>query len=164
MAGIDPLASLLSAAARAPRRRSIVHRETIVASPLGETFAFFADAANLERLTPPWLNFTILTPMPVVMRAGLDIDYRIRLYGVAIPWRSRIDVWEPGVRFVDRQVLGPYRWWHHEHRFEDVAGGTLVTDHVEYVPRAAWVTRGLVARDVDRIFSYRQETLRRIFK
>ena len=87
-------------------------------APLDETFAFFADAANLERLTPPWINFRIRTPRPIVMREGAVIDYRIGLYGLPMPWRTRIDVWEPGVRFVDRQVAGPYRWWRHEHLFE----------------------------------------------
>jgi len=126
-------------------------------------FAFFADASNLERLTPPWLKFRILTPMPVVMGPGVEIDYRIGIYGLPIPWRSRIDVWEPGVRFIDRQLVGPYRWWRHEHRFEAVAGGTLVVDHVEYVPRAAWISAGLVRRDLERIFVYRQNALRQIF-
>lgn len=129
--------------------------------PLGldETFAFFSDAGNLERLTPPWLNFKILTPRPIAMREGTLIDYRIVLYGIPIPWRTRIDVWEPGVRFVDRQLSGPYLWWHHEHRFDAVEGGTRVTDHVEYLPRMRWVSRGLVRRDVERIFGYRQEIL-----
>jgi len=80
-----------------------------------------------------------------------------------LPWRSRIDVWEPGVRFVDRQVVGPYRWWRHEHRFEPVAGGTRVSDHVEYLPRLRLFSRRLVERDLGRIFDYRQQALTRIF-
>jgi ligand-binding SRPBCC domain-containing protein len=141
-----------------------LHRDTIVPASVDETFAFFADAANLQRLTPEWLNFTVLTPMPVVMRRGLEIQYRIRLYGVPVPWKSSIDIWEPGVRFVDRQVVGPYRWWRHEHRFEAVAGGTKVIDHVDYLPRAAWLMRRLVQRDLERIFTYRQQVLREIFR
>jgi len=142
---------------------SHLHRETIVSEPLDRTFAFFSDAANLERLTPPWLNFRIITPGPIAMREGTLIDYRIVLHRLPIPWRTRIDVWEPGVRFVDRQTIGPYRWWHHEHRFEEVAGGTRVIDHVEFVPRLRWVSGWMVRRDVERIFAYRQETLPRIF-
>ncbi len=126
---------------------------------LFETFAFFSDAGNLERLTPPWLNFRILTPRPIAMGVGTLIDYRIVLYGVPIPWRTRIDIWEPGVRFVDRQLSGPYLWWHHEHRFDAIEGGTRVTDHVEYLPRMRWVSSGFVRRDVERIFAYRQEIL-----
>lgn len=95
------------------------------------------------------------------MREGTILDYRIRLHGVPIPWRTRIDVWEPGIRFVDRQVFGPYRWWRHEHRFEAVAGGTRVVDHVDYLPRVAWLTRRWVRRDVERIFAYRREALLR---
>jgi len=136
-----------------------IHSETIVPVPLDQAFAFFAEAQNLERMTPPWLNFRIATPLPIAMHEGTIIDYVIGLYGLPIPWRTRIDVWEPGVRFIDRQVAGPYRWWHHEHRFDAVAGGTRVTDHVEFVPRAAWVSTWLVKRDVGRIFQFRQAAL-----
>ena len=156
-------APFLTARARPASGLAHLHRETIVPASRRETFAFFADASNLERLTPPWLNFAILTPMPVAMWPGVDIDYRISLYGLALPWRSRIDVWEPSVRFVDRQVVGPYRWWRHEHRFESVAGGTLVVDHVEYVPRARWLSGPIVRRDLERIFTYRQNALLQIF-
>jgi ligand-binding SRPBCC domain-containing protein len=117
-----------------------LHAETVVPTTLEETFAFFSDAANLERLTPPWLNFRIMTPSPIAMHEGAEICYRIVLYGIPIPWTSRIDVWEPRVRFVDRQVRGPYRWWRHEHRFEATVHGTRVIDNVEYLPRVAWLT------------------------
>jgi len=140
-----------------------LHAETVVSASLDETFAFFSDAANLERLTPPWLNFRINSPLPIAMHEGAEIDYRIVLHGWPIPWRSRIVVWEPGVRFVDRQVRGPYRWWHHEHRFERAAEGTRVIDHVEFVPRLRWLTQRMVRRDVQRIFAYRQETLPQLF-
>jgi ligand-binding SRPBCC domain-containing protein len=140
-----------------------LRKETLIPVSIGATFEFFADASNLERLTPPWLTFQIRTPMPVVMQEGLEIDYRIVLHGWPIPWRTRIDVWEPGVRFVDRQLIGPYRWWRHEHRFEPVPGGTRVIDEVEFVPRARWISGGLVTRDVERIFSYRQDRLPQLF-
>ena len=133
--------------------------ETVVPVDLEHAFAFFSDARNLERMTPPWLNFQITTPAPVVMTEGTLIDYRISLYGVPIPWRTRIDVWEPGVRFVDRQIAGPYLWWRHEHLFERVDGGTRVIDRVDYVPRAAALSLWLVRRDVGRIFAFRQRVL-----
>jgi ligand-binding SRPBCC domain-containing protein len=154
---------LLAADDSAPRIVASLDRTIVVPASLGETFAFFADAANLQRLTPAWLHFRILTPMPVEMRAGLEIAYRISLYGLPLPWRSRIDEWEPGVRFVDRQLVGPYRWWRHEHRFETVRGGTRVIDHVDYAPRIGWLSGGIVRRDLRRIFDYRREVLRRIF-
>jgi ligand-binding SRPBCC domain-containing protein len=137
--------------------------ETVVASSLDATFAFFSDAGNLEQLTPPWINFQIRTARPIEMHAGAVIDYQISLYGVPIPWRTRIDVWEPGVRFIDRQVAGPYRWWLHEHLFEAVEGGTRVIDRVAYLPRAAAISAWLVRRDVERIFAYRQAILPRLF-
>ena len=166
-----PIDHLLGRVAWAPSagprpRRGVAYRhdETVVPASLDETFAFFSNAANLERLTPPWLNFQIQTPLPIVMREGLEIDYRIVIHGVPIAWRSRIDVWEPGVRFVDRQLIGPYRWWHHEHRFEAVPGGTRVIDHVEFVPRLRWISGRLVQRDVERIFAHRQRTLPLLFR
>ena len=153
-----------SVATRPHRAMTCLTYETLVPAPLDAAFAFFSDASNLQRLTPGWVQFSIVTPLPIVMRAGLEIDYRIRLYGVPLPWTSRIDVWEPGRRFVDRQIKGPYLWWRHEHRFETVGGATRVIDEVEYVPRAAWMTSGMVRRDVERIFRYRQDALRQIFE
>jgi ligand-binding SRPBCC domain-containing protein len=157
-------AFLLASAGRPESGLAHIHIETIVPASLQETFAFFSDASNLERLTPPWLNFRIRTPMPVAMREGLEIDYRVVLYGVPIPWRTRIDVWEPGRRFVDRQTLGPYRWWRHEHAFEEVGGGTRMHDRVEYVPRLRWLSSVLVRRDVTRIFAYRARMLQQVFR
>lgn len=154
---------LRSADSRPERGWHHLHSETVVPASLDDTFAFFANASNLERLTPPWLNFEIRTQAPLVMRAGAEIDYRIRLYGLPIPWRSRIDVWEPGHRFVDRQIIGPYLWWSHEHRFEVMPGGVRVIDHVEYVPRCRWLSAPLVSRDLRRIFAYRRSTLQEIF-
>lgn len=151
------------AGARPSRGLRVLEKDTIVPAPLDETFAFFTDAANLGRLTPPWLDFRIRTPLPIAMREGAEIEYLIVLRGVPIPWLTRIDVWEPGVRFVDRQLAGPYRWWHHEHRFESVPEGTRVTDIVEFMPRVRWLTSGFVGRDVERIFEYRQDVLPQLF-
>jgi ligand-binding SRPBCC domain-containing protein len=153
----------LSPGARPDRELTRVHCETTVPAPLDETFAFFADASNLQRITPSWLHFSIATPPPLVLQQDVEIEYRIRVHGVPFRWTSRIDIWEPGVRFVDRQVAGPYRWWRHEHRFEPAGDATRVIDDVEYVPRAAWLTASWVRRDVERIFAFRQNALREIF-
>jgi len=102
---------LQSVATRPHRAMTCLTYETLVPAPLDAAFAFFSDASNLQQLTPGWVQFSIVTPLPIVMRAGLEIDYRIRLYGVPLAWTSRIDVWEPGRRFVDRQIAGPYLWW-----------------------------------------------------
>jgi len=155
----DRLAPLLASGDRPARGLVELQWTTAVPAPLDVTFAFFTEAANLERLTPPWVNFRVNTPLPVVMRVGLEIDYRIVVRGLPIPWRSRIEVWEPRVRFVDRQLIGPYRWWWHTHEFEAAPYGTRVIDTVEFVPRVAWATGGFVRRDVERIFEFRRRAL-----
>ena len=145
-----------------------LHSEVMLPALPGEVFPFFADARNLERLTPPWLRFEVLTPGPIEMRPAAVIDYRLRLRGVPIRWRSEITAWEPPFRFVDEQRRGPYRCWVHEHRFEERAGRTLASDHVRYaVPGGRLaerlVDRLLVRPDLDRVFEYRRAVLWSIF-
>ncbi|MDP9292228.1 MAG: SRPBCC family protein [Verrucomicrobiota bacterium] len=132
--------------------------------PLDEVFAFFADAGNLEILTPPWMNFHILTPRPIEMHVGALIDYRLRVRGIPLRWRSEITDWEPPHRFVDEQRRGPYRLWHHEHTFEPREGGTLCRDAVDYaVPFDFVAHRFLVRPDIQRIFEFRQRKMREFF-
>lgn len=131
--------------------------------PLEELFAFFADAGNLEALTPPWLRFEILSPLPVKMKEGALIRYRLALHGIPISWISKITVWEPPTRFVDEQLSGPFRSWVHEHTFEALGDRTLARDHVRYrVPGGAVVHRLMVRPDLERIFDYREKTLRNL--
>jgi ligand-binding SRPBCC domain-containing protein len=151
-------------------RRPRVHRleRTLrVERPLERVFAFFADAANLEAITPGFLRFRILTPMPVEMRPGARIDYALSLFGVPLRWRTRITEWTPGVRFVDEQESGPYALWRHTHEFESgPAGSTIVRDVVEYgmplgaLGRAAHVL--FVKRALERIFDHRREAILRL--
>lgn len=132
--------------------------------PPADLFPFFAEATNLEAITPAWLHFHTLTPQPIVMRAGTLIDYRIRVRGVPLHWRTRINVWEPTHRFVDEQIRGPYRQWIHEHTFEPHSGGTLARDRVQYAVALDFVVhRWLVRPDIERIFRFRAEALRRRF-
>lgn len=132
--------------------------------PIGEVFPFFADAANLERITPPWLRFSVLTPGPVEMRVATRIDYRLRVRGVPLRWQSEITAWEPPLRFADEQRRGPYRLWVHEHTFRERDGGTEVRDHVTYAVPGGWlVERLLVGPDVRRIFAYRRRALEELF-
>jgi ligand-binding SRPBCC domain-containing protein len=136
--------------------------------PRSEVFAFFADALNLERITPPFLRFEVLNPLPIAMHGGTLIDHRLRLHGVSIRWRTEITHWDPPSRFVDTQLRGPYAEWVHTHGFEQQDGGTLVTDGVRYrLPGPAWATRLvnrlMVAPDTKRIFQYRHDALRRVF-
>lgn len=136
-----------------------------LASPIDDVFDFFSKAENLERLTPLWLNFKILTPLPVEMGAGTLLDYKIRLHYIPIRWRTEIAIWEPPFRFVDQQLRGPYRKWYHEHTFEDLGNGqTLVTDNVHYIPRGgSLIHRWLVKPDLVRIFTYRQREMEKVF-
>jgi len=125
-----------------------------------EVFPFFADAHNLEFITPPWLNFEVLSPGPMVMRVGLLIDYRIRVHGIPICWQTEIAEWNPPRGFVDRQLRGPYTLWVHTHRFEERDGGTLCLDEVRYRPRGGALVNWLfVRRDIERIFAFRRERL-----
>jgi len=136
-----------------------------LAAPLAEVFAFFADARNLQALTPPFLRFEVLTLAPIEMRAGALIDYRLRVHGLPLRWRSEITVWDPPSRFVDEQRRGPYRAWRHEHRFTAEGDGTRVDDEVSYeVLGGGLVDRLFVRRDLDRIFAFRREALLRRFR
>lgn len=129
-----------------------------------EVFKFFADAGNLQVLTPPWLHFRILTPLPIDMRDGALIDYRLRLRFVPIRWRTEITDWHPPHRFVDRQLEGPYRQWVHTHTFEPLDGGTLVRDQVTYsAPGGTLVHDWFVGPELKRIFEYRHEVLLKEF-
>ncbi|MGI8714780.1 MAG: SRPBCC family protein [Solirubrobacteraceae bacterium] len=145
-----------------------LQREQYVERPLDEVFSFFAAARNLERLTPAWLSFRVLTPEPVEMAAGALIDYRLRFRGIPLGWTSQIEVWEPGMQFVDRQLRGPYSLWHHRHRFRASGAGTWVSDEVHYaIPLGILgeLTHPLfVRRDLERIFDFRREAVERILR
>jgi hypothetical protein len=143
----------------------VLHREQLLARPPQALFPFFGDALNLEAITPPWLGFRVVTPEPIEMGVGTLIEYRLRLHGVPIHWRTTIAVWDPPRRFVDVQLSGPYRMWHHTHDFEPAQGGTLMRDTVRYaLPFGAigeLAHRLVVRRDLERIFDFRREALRR---
>ncbi len=131
--------------------------------PRETVFDFFADASNLEALTPPLLRFRVLTPPPITMEVGAIIDYRLSLHGIPMVWRSEITAWQPPEMFVDEQRRGPYRLWRHRHTFIESGGGTLARDDVEYsVHGGAIVQKLLVAPDLKRIFEYRQRQLRKL--
>ena len=132
-----------------------------------ELFPFFADAGNLERITPPFMNFRIITPLPVEIVEGALIDYRIKLFGVPMKWRTRIETWRPNEHFVDLQLRGPYRLWRHLHEFSDQDGGTRMRDVVDYElplgPLASPVHPLFVRPLIERIFAYRREVIEREF-
>ncbi|HJQ70672.1 MAG TPA: SRPBCC family protein [Blastocatellia bacterium] len=145
----------------------VLEREQLIDLPRREVFAFFSDAFNLERITPRFLKFRILTERPVRMEPGTLLEYRLSLFGVRFYWRTRIEEWRPEDYFVDVQLKGPYALWRHTHSFEELAEGrTLMRDRVEYaIPfgplgrLAHWL---LVRRSLKRIFDYRAEMTARL--
>lgn len=141
----------------------VVERRQRVARPLSEVFAFFADARNLDALTPPWLHFSIRTPAPIEMRPGTRIEYTIRWHGLPLRWLTEIVEWTPERRFVDVQLRGPYKLWRHTHAFESDGDATVVHDHVAYAlpfgPLGRLAHALAVQADVRRIFDYRAQRI-----
>ena len=136
------------------------------ARPIEEVYDFFSRAENLERITPEFLQFKIKNVSTPSLEQGSLIDYRLKLHGIPVNWRTRIDEWSPPDGFVDTQLKGPYKKWHHTHRFEPLAGGTLITDHVRYKvplgPIGRMIREAWIKKDVEKIFAYRLECLEKI--
>ena len=146
-------------------RYHVLRREQRLPGAPDDVFPFFADAHNLEAITPPFLGFRVVTPRPLELRPGALIEYRLRLHGLPIAWLTRIEDWEPGVRFTDAQLAGPYRLWHHTHEFApDGDGGTVMRDTVRYA-LPFWplgeAAHPLVARDLAAIFDFRAAAVAR---
>ena len=146
----------------------IISRETSVNKPIEEVFSFFTKAENLNIITPPELKFKITTPLPIDMKKGTLIDYKIKLNGIPFKWKTEITDWSPPYRFVDTQLRGPYRIWIHEHEFESHDSKTIVKDTVSYLP-PGWVLEPVIHRlavkkKLEHIFDYRMEKIKSIFK
>ncbi len=144
----------------------LLRTEAILPRPRDEVFAFFADAANLQRITPPELRFQILSPLPIAMREGAEIRYQLQLFRVPFRWRTRITRWEPEHCFVDFQESGPYKLWEHTHTFEDVPEGTRMVDEVRYAlpfTPLGDLAHPIVRRQLDRIFTFRTATMHELF-
>ena len=149
-------------------RVHVLERSQRIDLPAEQAFEFFADAHNLERITPPWLHFRVLTPAPIAMGEGALIRYRLRLHGLPVGWLTRIAAWDPPHGFVDEQLHGPYRLWRHRHTFERDGTGTLARDRVDYELRGSDAMQDamqslLVRRDLERIFGYRGDRLAELY-
>jgi ligand-binding SRPBCC domain-containing protein len=144
-----------------------LERSLFIPRPREEVFAFFAEAGNLERITPTFLHFQILTPQPIQMKAGTLIKYRLRLFGVPFHWKTRIETFDPISSFTDVQLTGPYRRWHHRHDFSDAPGGTMMRDRVDYElplgPLGTIARTLFVRRAVEQIFDHRNAAITKIF-
>lgn len=147
--------------------RHRLERVQLVRAPRARVFEFFSEASNLERLTPPFVSFRILTPTPIDMRQGQHIQYRIGMGGIPMGWLTEISVWEPNVRFVDTQLRGPYRYWHHLHEFRDAEADTEIRDVVDYElplgPLGSLAHALVVRRTLDRIFEFRSAAVASAF-
>lgn len=148
-------------------KRHRLERVQLIPAPRDKVFAFFSSAENLGRLTPPFLKLRILSPLPIEMKRGQLIAYSIGLGGVPMNWLTEISEWQPNDRFVDVQLRGPYRYWHHLHEFRDVPGGTEMRDVVDYElplgPLGAIAHGVMVKRLLERVFAYRFEAVTAAF-
>lgn len=144
----------------------ILTRELTLDLPIATVFDFFADAGNLERITPPELNFNIITPQPIDIRQGTLIDYTLKMRGIPVKWQTEISVWEPPFRFVDQQLRGPYKQWIHRHTFTEVGPNeTHMEDEVRYrlpLEPLGDITHFMVRRELEYIFDYRQKVVAKL--
>lgn len=146
----------------------ILTRQLTLDLPIRKVFEFFADAGNLERITPPELNFNIITRQPIDVKQGTLIDYQLKLRGIPVKWRTEIAVWNPPYSFVDRALKSPYKQWIHRHTFSAISETkTAIEDEVKYrLPLEPFgdVANWFVRRELDYIFDFRQKIVKEILQ
>jgi len=145
----------------------ILHRKQIIYSPIEKVFEFFSDATNLERITPPELNFHIITPLPIEMKKGTIIDYKLKLRGIPLKWRTEITEWDPPNSFVDTALRSPYKQWIHLHKLTPAEDGkTIMEDIVRYrlpLEPLGDIAHFYVRRELEYIFDYRYKVIEELF-
>jgi ligand-binding SRPBCC domain-containing protein len=149
-------------------KEHVLERAQHVPLPAQDTFAFYSEIGNLERITPPWLRFRILDPRPDRLVAGARLEYSLVLHRFPVRWVTEICEWEPPYRFVDFQARGPYRLWEHTHTFAPSGDGTLMKDTIRYAlpygPLGALAHVAFVRRDLRRIFDYRRDATQQLLR
>ena len=145
----------------------VLVRKTTIKVTIKEVFDFFSKAENLNHLTPPEVNFKFITQLPIEMKKGAVIDYKIKINGITFNWRTEITKWEPPFYFEDTQTKGPYKLWIHEHKFAELNGNTEMTDTVNYLSPGGifeFIPHNLIVKKkVESIFDYRKKVLSEIF-
>ena len=141
---------------------------TFIPHSLEKVFDFFSKAENLNEITPPSLHFTILSPLPIDLKKGAIILYKIKLGFIPMRWKTEISSWNPPYEFTDKQLSGPYTTWIHTHKFEEVDGGVRMTDTIIYQSKGFFLAPLLhwlfVDNQVRQIFEYREQKLLSLFK
>ena len=144
----------------------VLIRQMTLPLPRQQVFDFFADAGNLEKITPPELGFNIITPRPMKLAEGSLIEYDLKLRGFLIHWRTLISKWDPPFEFIDEQIKGPYKQWIHRHLFAELPNGdTSIEDIVHYrlpLEPLGDVMHFLVRGELERIFDFREKSVREI--
>lgn len=142
-------------------------KSQFIDTPINEVFSFFEKPENLQEITPPYLNFKIITPSPIKMEEGQVISYKIKLRGIPLTWKSLISLYDPPNSFIDEQIRGPYAIWHHTHTFKEEDGGTMIEDEVKYAIPFSIIGRIcnhlFIKNDLNKIFQYRKEKISLIF-
>lgn len=144
----------------------LFYSEQFLPFPVERVFDFFSDAKNLEKITPKWLNFHIVSVSTPAIQKHTKIEYELKLHKIPMKWLTDISEWDPPHRFVDQQLKGPYHLWYHEHSFEQVEGGTLMKDWVRFqlpLGKAGLVGLPKVYGDVKGIFAYRADIIGSLF-
>jgi len=145
----------------------LFQNHTVVNAPLERVFDFFSDAKNLERLTPPFLQFKILEQSTPRIQQGTIFTYRLKIHGVPVIWKTLIEEWVHNSHFVDSQIKGPYKKWHHRHTFKAAGNATSMEDIVHYrqhlSPLSHWLFGKWIRSDVEKIFQYRSNMIATIF-
>ena len=148
-------------------RDQVFEQKTLVKAPIEKVFEFFSEAKNLEMITPPWLNFKIIDQSTPNIQAGTILTYKLKIHGIPIRWKTLIESWTPNLHFVDTQIKGPYKKWHHTHRFTSTPEGTIVEDtvlfRVHFGLFGQLLTGNWVRKDVKKIFLFREKMIESIF-